>query len=54
MREQEYVAELKKMLIEDLNTDCDISPNLMKVKILDAEYPELSKDFVNQARSTAS
>lgn len=54
MEKQKYIEELKKMLLEDLNTKADISPNILKVKVLSQDYPKVPKDTIAQAQSLAN
>ena len=54
MEKKKFIEELKKMLLEDLNTKGDISPNILKVKVLSQDYPGVNKDALTQAQSLAN
>lgn len=54
MEKQKYIEELKKMLLEDLNTKADVSPNILKVKVLPQDYPKVQKDTITQAQNLAN
>lgn len=53
MSKTEYIKELKRMLLEDLNTEGDVSPNIVNVKLLHHKYPEVTENVLAQAQSKA-